>query len=398
MTRPDAEPTRPSSALESPARDKRRSQLGQTLALFVILLPGLLAVCALGLDAGNLYVERRQMQAAADLAALAGARLLPNAVTATAKAQSIATANGYASTVTITTPYSSDASKIEVRITRPVSTLFLPILGVSQLDVSARGVARQQILPPSGTPFVLMAGSSSCVGNPADTLQWQGSTGTITGIVHSNSGIKMTGSSNRWTGGTFYGCTGAYTNTGSSNVISPAPVITAALPYPINYTWNDYCASPTYYNASGTWDLAANGAWWVGGTKTSKRLNPGVYCADGATGAITLNVQGTNATNVTFVARTTVKITDSNFFITPNKLGTAIVAYGTGNQTINMAAAAGAAGVLFAPNGEANFAANGGGTYTGSIIAKTVKVSGGGMTIVGTVPSGSSSTALQLLE
>jgi hypothetical protein len=300
--------------------------------------------------------------------------------------------------VTITTPYSGDSSKIEVRITRPINTLFLPILGVSQLDVSARGVGRQQILPPTGTPFVLMAGSSSCTGNPNDSLQWQGSTGIITGIVQSNSGIKMTGSGNAWTGGTYYSCTGAYSNTGSSNVISPAPAIATAISYPISYAWNDYCATPTYYHASGTWDLGANGAWWVGGTKASKRLNPGVYCADGTNGAITLNVQGTIATNVTLVARTSVKLTDSSFTITPNKLGTAIAAFGTGNQTINMAAAAGAAGILWAPNGEANFAANGGGTYTGSIIAKTVKVAGGGMTIIGTVPSGSSTTQLQLIE
>ena len=380
------------------AGSSRRRQLGQTLAFFIIMLPGLLAVCALGLDAGNLYVERREMQAAADLAALAGARLLPNATSATAKAQSIATANGYPTTVTITTPYSGDTSKIEVRITRPVNTLFLPILGVSTLDVSARGVGRQQILPPTGTPFVLLAGSNSCAGNPADSLAWQGSSGTITGIVQSNSGIKMTGSSNSWTGGTYYSCTGAYSNTGSSNVISPAPAIATAIAYPISYAWNDYCATPTYYNASGTFDLAANGAWWVGGTKTSKTLNPGVYCADGATGAITLNVQGTTANNVTLVARTSVKITDSSFKITPNKLGTAIAAFGTGQQTINMSAATGAAGILWAPNGEANFSTSGGGTYTGSIIAKTVKVSGNGFTIIGTVPSGSSTTQLQLIE
>lgn len=380
------------------ALSNRRRQLGQTLAFFVVLLPGLLAVCALGLDAANMYVQRRQMQAAADLAALAGARLLPNAVTATAKAQSIATTNGYATTVNVTTPYGGDASKIEVGISHPVNTLFLPILGVSQVDVGARAVGRRQILPPTGTPFVLLAGSNSCAGNPGDSLAWQGSSGTITGIVQSNSGIKMTGSSNHWTGGTYYSCTGAYTNTGSSNVISPAPAIAAAIAYPISYAWNDYCATPTYYNASGTWDLGGNGAWWVGGTKTSKQLNPGVYCADGATGAITLNVQGTIANNVTLVARTSVKITDSSFFITPNKLGTAIAAFGTGQQTINMAAATGAAGVLWAPNGEANFSTSGGGTYTGSIIAKTVKVSGNGFTIIGTIPSGSSSIQLQLIE
>ena len=125
---------------------------GQTLVFFVILLPGMLAFCALGLDAGNVYVERREMQAAADLAALAAARLLPNVATATAKAQSIATANGYASTVTALTPYGGDATKIEVTITHPIDTFFLRLLGVSTMNVSARSVARHQVLPPSGTP------------------------------------------------------------------------------------------------------------------------------------------------------------------------------------------------------------------------------------------------------
>jgi Flp pilus assembly protein TadG len=391
------EDVRPQATLEECLARSRRRQLGQTLVLFVILLPGLLAVCALGLDAANLYVERRQMQAAADLAALAGARLLPNAVTATAKAQSVATANGYATTVTVTTPYGGDTGKIEVRITHATNTLFLPILGVSSLNVSARGVGKQQILPPTGTPFVLMAGSTTC-GGSNDTIAWQAGGGTITGLIQSNGGIKQTGSSNIWTGGTTYACTGGYSNTGGSNVVSPAAALGSAISYPISYAWNDYCATPTYYSATGTFDLGANGPWWVGGTKTSKKLNPGVYCADGATGAITLNVQGTNATNVTLVARTSVKITDSSFFISPNKLGTAIAAFGTGASTIGVAAASGASGILWAPNGEANFSASGGGTYTGTIIANTVKVSGSGMTIIGTIPSGSSTTQLQLVE
>lgn len=386
--------------MAAPPVEKRRAQRGQTLALFVILLPGLLAVCALGLDAANLYLERREMQAAADLAALAGARLLPNAVTATVKAQSIATTNGYPATVNVTTPYGGDVGRIEVRITRPVNTLFLPVLGVSQLDVSARGVARRQVLPPAGIPYVLIVGNNSCVGNPADSLSWLGSSGTITGLVHSNSGIKMTGGSNSWTGGTTYRCTGAYSNTGSGNVISPAPAIAPAdLPYPINYTWNDFCATPTYYHASGNWDLAANGPWWVGGTKTSKILNPGIYCADGASNiAVTLNVQGTTATNVTIVSRGSIRITDSTFFLTPNLLGTSMAAFGTGSQTIKMSAAIAAGGILYAPNGDIDFAASGGGTYTGSIVGWTMKVSGNNFRILGTIPSGDPTTLLQLVE
>ena len=82
-----------------------------------MLLPGLLALMALGIDAGILFVQHRLAQSAADLAALAGARLLPSdAVGANTRARSIAGANGYNTGVTVTTPYSGDASQVEVQI------------------------------------------------------------------------------------------------------------------------------------------------------------------------------------------------------------------------------------------------------------------------------------------
>jgi Flp pilus assembly protein TadG len=370
---------------------------GQSLAFFALLLPALFAFCALGLDAGNLYVERREMQAAADLAALAGARGLPNVGTAVAKAQAIATANGYSSTVTVTTPYGGDTMKIEVSITRPVNTLFLPILGVTQVPVSARSVARNTTT--TGNPYAVFAGANTCSGTPSANLTWTSNGGTVNGLVHSNSGIAVSGNSNRWTGGTTYKCNAAFVDSAANNLYSPAVTRVATdQPWPISYTWSDYCSSPTYYHPSGAWDLSLNGPWWSGGTSASRALMPGVYCADGSGASITLTVNDVTATNVTLVSRGNIRINGNNFFISANELGTAFAAFGTGTQAIKVEARTGATGVFYAPSGQVDFTANTSGFYTGGIVASTVKVSGNTFTISGSVGGATSTTSLQLLE
>ena len=57
-----------------------RREHGQTLVIFVFALVGLLAMVGLALDGGMLFLQRRRMQNSADAAALAGARLLAEAI------------------------------------------------------------------------------------------------------------------------------------------------------------------------------------------------------------------------------------------------------------------------------------------------------------------------------
>src|SRR5687767_2337131 len=56
--------------------DRRRMGAGQTVALFAVVLPGLIAAMALGVDGANLALSYRDAQSAADLGALAGSRML----------------------------------------------------------------------------------------------------------------------------------------------------------------------------------------------------------------------------------------------------------------------------------------------------------------------------------
>ncbi len=73
-----------------------RNQAGATLVLVALMAVGLTAVAGLAADAGAMYYKRTQLQAAADAAALAGARgLLDGKNVALSEAQRLAAANGY---------------------------------------------------------------------------------------------------------------------------------------------------------------------------------------------------------------------------------------------------------------------------------------------------------------
>lgn len=71
-----------------------RQQGGQTLVLFAILIPTILAMMALVVDVGMMFVARRHMQNVADQAALVGAQSLPDNVLAEKDARRNAQANG----------------------------------------------------------------------------------------------------------------------------------------------------------------------------------------------------------------------------------------------------------------------------------------------------------------
>src|SRR5436189_2160652 len=54
-----------------------RNESGQTLPLLVLFMVSLIGVCGLVVDIGGWYLQKQQVQAAADAGALAGASQLP---------------------------------------------------------------------------------------------------------------------------------------------------------------------------------------------------------------------------------------------------------------------------------------------------------------------------------
>jgi Flp pilus assembly protein TadG len=138
----------------------RAPERGQALILVTIFLMALLGMCAMGIDAGNWYLTKRRLQAAADAAALSGAAALPTSSLAAqnaARAQYLKNAQASDSvTYAITTRQSANDS-ITVTASRTVNNGFAQLFGMSQttVRVSARAtvqsftrvVSHQNVMP-----------------------------------------------------------------------------------------------------------------------------------------------------------------------------------------------------------------------------------------------------------
>ena len=141
-------------------RVRRRNESGQTLIMFALGLAVLLGMAALTIDVGLAYVARRDMQNAADAAALAGADVLlegQSTVLAADAARDLALQNGYdnaAADVTVTIsipptsgPHSGDSDFVEVLIEHPIDAIMAGALGKTSFDISARAVAGINTVP-----------------------------------------------------------------------------------------------------------------------------------------------------------------------------------------------------------------------------------------------------------
>jgi len=123
---------------------RTRNERGQVIVLTVISLAALLGMAALVLDVGAWFREKRQLQASADAAALAGAQMLPDTPgTAINTAVTYADKNGggvLASDVTISsTNGSNDTIAVAAKKNQP--GFFSRVFGVSAVDVGAKAKA-----------------------------------------------------------------------------------------------------------------------------------------------------------------------------------------------------------------------------------------------------------------
>ena len=373
---------------------------GQTLTLFALVAPALLAVVGLGLDGAQIFLERRNAQVAADLAALSGAveLLESDATGAKAKARSTAAANDYPVTqVDAVSPYLGRTDQIAVTVTSSVTTHFLPVLGLlglgdfTTVPVSARAVAQSGYEGSSNGGFAIFA-LQSCP-TTQKTVDFSGSTSVVTGAVHSNADVYFSGSSNSVTGATTYvaGCGfPAYSNGGGGNSFSPTPAVTTTQPDPIALARTDFTCD-FLAPSTGMWDLAINGSWWVGGTKASKTLRPGTYCSRGTSGSIKLGdsdivIEDVVAGNggVTFVAHVQVEISGSNFELHPHEHGVLFAAYGNSDTALKLSGSGGDwQGSMYSPNGTAEVSGSSNLNIAGSIVGERVKINGSQFNING---------------
>ncbi|MDX6538468.1 MAG: hypothetical protein QOI71_78 [Gaiellales bacterium] len=142
-----------------------RGERGQVLIVVMFAMLALLGVAAFAIDVGYAYYAKRQLQSAADAAALAGAQDLPDVTAATATAQSYAAANTPANISGFNFTYVASCTKtaisatgcaaavnpneLTVAGTAQTNTWFAKLFGMSHFDLSAHANACS---PCSSTP------------------------------------------------------------------------------------------------------------------------------------------------------------------------------------------------------------------------------------------------------
>jgi Flp pilus assembly protein TadG len=111
--------------------------------MVALALPVMIGVTALGLDAGMLYLQRRQAQTAAEAAALAGAYAIKNGSSFSA-AQTAAVAAGTQNGITVTTSQVTQPQTgyVAVSVTSTRSRLFSALWGSGNMSATASATAR----------------------------------------------------------------------------------------------------------------------------------------------------------------------------------------------------------------------------------------------------------------
>jgi hypothetical protein len=149
---------------------RMRRDSGQAMIFMVFALLGLVGMTSLVIDGGSWFRTQRQVQTAADAAALAGAQDLPIDSTAQTTANTYAQQNfsGIAAPI-VTFPSTAPCaphSCIDVVAQKPVSGIFLPAL-----NATARAHARAQISVPLSmknvAPIALQQTQACIVSNPS---------------------------------------------------------------------------------------------------------------------------------------------------------------------------------------------------------------------------------------
>ena len=126
---------------------KRRvgHESGQALVITVMFLTVLLGMSGLAIDVGTWFHSKRDLQAVADAAALAGAQALPDDP---AQAQTLAidygSRNGVtipASAISFSTQYAANDT-INIHLDRAAPGFFSKVFGLSSVDIGAKASAR----------------------------------------------------------------------------------------------------------------------------------------------------------------------------------------------------------------------------------------------------------------
>jgi hypothetical protein len=340
---------------------RMREESGQAAIMAVLFLTFLLGFVGFAADVGAFLHAKRNLQIAADAAAIAGAKEirvqvagLPAGVADIQAAGKAASAqNGFTDGVNGTTvnvypppvdgPNKNKAGYVEAIVRQPQQTFFIMLLGFTSMPVAARAVAfngaKQDVQciranNATGADTIHLQGSftvdapgCSVIDNSSDpaALQFTGQGGTLNagfvGVVGGATGQTSDSSPAPTTG------IPQTSDPLASQVTAPAPSTWGTCAAPVGTTWGPTAPSKIVCYSS---DITV-------GNHVVVTMNPGTYVF---TGNLDLGGGGTiNGTGVTlyFPPKTTLPTTipASNRSASGGSLGGG----GNGNTTLNLSAA-----------------------------------------------------------
>jgi Flp pilus assembly protein TadG len=288
----------------------RRRRRGQSLVIIALSATALFGIIALGLDAGRLYFERRNVQNAADAGALAGAQdLIPSGytsgVTPAMAQQARCDAAAYAlkafpdtpadltcpavvsgattpTQVTITTPSRGNPNEIQVEVSFQVPLTFAAIIGFTQSKVYASAHAQGGFpnrtytvfsyqTPGAGNTMFYdqngnvqidngLSGQDMCSNNPAQGSMVSNAKfhapNPNRGYINLNGVFTHAQASD--THAIYYYWYGAVSPTPVAEPIPNYQAVTGTLPDTIGITGGSINGRPAHYYHRGTWHQNIN--------------------------------------------------------------------------------------------------------------------------------------------
>jgi Flp pilus assembly protein TadG len=138
-----------------------RSQRGQTLPIITLFMFAMLGMCALAIDVGSWYQQKRSLQSAADAGALAGAAYLPlgwSSANNAAAGEYAKNASGDTVSYQASTQFVANDS-ITVTASRPASSFFAQVFGHGSITVKATAKATVVQSGGGALPWGVMKGT-----------------------------------------------------------------------------------------------------------------------------------------------------------------------------------------------------------------------------------------------
>ncbi len=255
---------------------RRRNARGQFIVLATLGLIALIGLVGLAIDIGYFYSARRQLQTAADAAAIAGVNAQLNSQSSGSQqtALDVAALNGFTNgkngvTINVgppaTPPNPSTNTYVEVDISQAVRTIFLSVLGYPTLNVSVRAVAGTRnatsclyALDPSAPDAISLNGNFTINAN-------------CSVVSNSSSSSSLRAVGNGTLTANSIGVAGNYSVNGNVTLTPTPHVNVAPVPNPLA------SITPPTVGTCSQQGTTNNGAFKVSANNQTVTILPGVY-------------------------------------------------------------------------------------------------------------------------